>query len=68
MDDPSNEEWEGNFKRNQTMIDMTMIPEIFESNILEEFGREKDCNDRSKILNYFIKNKLRNLMSSIGDF
>ena len=50
------------------MIDMTKIPDEYESLILEEFEKDMVVNDRSKLLDYFIKNKLKNLMSSIGDF
>jgi Tfp pilus assembly PilM family ATPase len=68
IDDPYNDAWKVNFERNQTMIDMTKIPDEYESLILEEFEKDMIVNDRSKLLDYFIKNKLKNLMSSIGDF
>ena len=68
FDDPYNDAWKVNFERNQTMIDMTKIPDEYESLILEEFEKDMVVNDRSKLLDYFIKNKLKNLMSSIGDF
>ena len=68
IDDPYNDAWKVNFERNQTMIDMTKIPDEYESLILEEFEKDMIINDRSKLLDYFIKNKLKNLMSSIGDF
>ena len=34
---------------------------------IEEYKNAKE-GDRSKLLNYFIKNKLQELMNSIGDF
>ena len=68
INDPYNESWKDNFERNQTMIDMTKIPEEYESLVLEEFNNDMVITDRSKLLDYFIKNKLRNLLPNIGDF
>ena len=56
-----------NWSRNQSMIDMTMIPHEVEKHILIEFEKEP-IGKRSNILNYFIQNKLKILMESIEEF
>jgi hypothetical protein len=49
------------------MIDLAEVPQVFKTQILEEYEAENP-KDRSQLLNYFIKNKLRNLMESISEF
>lgn len=56
-----------NFARNKMMVDLSLIP----TNISEECIRQLKENvtvDRSKIFNYFIKHRLKNLTESMGDF
>jgi hypothetical protein len=56
-----------NYKRNQALIDLDNIPENIHNSILEEYQSQKG-KTRENLMNYFIKNRLKNLMSSIGDF
>ena len=56
-----------NYQRNQKLIDLTFVPNKLQEQITSEFDSAKS-GDRSKLLNYFIKNRLRNLMDSITDF
>lgn len=62
-----NEEMLRNYKRNQTLVDLDYIPQEIGEKIVEEFMNYK-LNERGKLLNYFIKKKLKNLMDVIGDF
>ena len=62
-----NEEVKRNYMRNRAMIDLKLIPENIKEQILNEYEAENP-KDRSQLLNYFIKNKLRNLMESISEF
>lgn len=55
------------YKRNEMLVDLDKIPEKVSQAINTAFEEAK-TNPRSKILNYFIKQRLRNLMESIGDF
>ena len=55
------------WKRNQTIIDFNCLPEEYEYGIIENFN-EEPTGKRSMLLNYFIKNKLKNLMENIGEF
>lgn len=58
---------QSNYSRNKMLIDLDHIPEHITEKILEEFRKEPTGN-RSKILNYFIKHKLRELTKCLGDF
>jgi hypothetical protein len=55
------------YKRNQMLIDLDMIPEDLQKQCISEF-ESANCNDRSKIFNYFIQNRLGSLTESISDF
>ena len=56
-----------NYQRNQKLIDLDNTPKDLQQSILDTFN-EAPCGDRSKILTYFIENKLKELTDSIGDF
>jgi hypothetical protein len=56
-----------NYHRNKAMVDMTTIPEHIEKKIIDIFDGY-DINERSKMFNYFIEKRLKNLMGSIQEF
>ena len=56
-----------NWKRNNQMINLFMIPEEIEDKIMNEYNKDV-FGKRNKILNYFITNKLSNLMEVIEEF
>ena len=56
-----------NYKRNEQLVDLEMVPDDIADAILEQY-RNYEVPKRSGLLNYFIKNKLKNLMDSIGEF
>ena len=55
------------FSRNQTLIDLRCIPGEIKEKIINTYEDTKPA-PRNKLLNYFIKNKLKNLMDVIEDF
>ena len=55
-----------NYKRNQQLIDLEFVPENISTQVIEQFSSQK--KDRSKLFNYFIAYRLKNLMESISDF
>ena len=55
------------FKRNKRMIDLSEIPSAYKEKILSEYRSEKTIG-REKLFNYFVMNKLKNLLSDIQDF
>ena len=61
--------WIRNWQRNSTLIDLTKIPEKIVINILDEYDKKVESpNKRSNLLNYFIENKLTNLIDDIQEF
>ena len=56
-----------NYQRNEKLIDLSKIPDELENEILTQF-RGAPHGDRSKLLNYFIKSRLKNLTETIGEF
>ena len=56
-----------NYMRNKRLIDLSMIPADVREKILESYNAQ-DNKGREKMFNYFIANKLKNLMESIGEF
>ena len=56
-----------NYKRNQQLVDFDFIPEDVEQKILDEY-KAQTGKDRTKLFNYFISNKLKNLVETINDF
>jgi hypothetical protein len=56
-----------NYKRNEQLVDLEQVPDEIADAILEQYRGYK-VPKKSGLLNYFIKNKLKNLMDSIGEF
>jgi 5'-3' exonuclease len=65
--DDLQEEVKRNYQRNDKLINLDNIPIELEKEILYEF-KEAPCGDRSKLLNYFIQSRLKNLTNEIGEF
>ena len=56
-----------NYVRNKQLIDLSMVPEEIKEKIMEEYARQEN-KDKKHLFNYFVKNKLKNLIEHIGDF
>jgi hypothetical protein len=56
-----------NYRRNEALVDLEQVPVEISEKILEQYENCKPAK-RSGLLNYFIKNKLKNLMDVIGEF
>jgi len=56
-----------NYARNQSLIDLSQVPAHLKERILEEYNKE-NTKDRSQLLNYFIKNRLKLLTESLNEF
>jgi hypothetical protein len=68
----SNTEWTDElakigFSRNQTLIDLTFIPEDIRTKIINTYEDIKPAS-KQKMLNYFMEHKLKNLMDVIEEF
>jgi 5'-3' exonuclease len=55
------------FERNSTLIDLSKIPEELRKEILEKYNEPKTIG-RSKLFNFFVEKKLKNLLTDIGQF
>ena len=62
-----NDEVKRNYQRNSMLIDLSNTPDDIETKILEDYKNAPSGN-RKKLLNYFIKNRLKTLTESIGEF
>tara|TARA_Y100000593_G_scaffold1406_1_gene2848 strand:+ start:152 stop:994 length:843 start_codon:yes stop_codon:yes gene_type:complete len=60
-------EVERNFQRNEKLIDLTKSPEDIYIECLKAY-QDAPEGDRSKLLNYFIEKRLKDLTDSIGEF
>jgi len=56
-----------NYQRNKKLIDLDEIPIVIQENIINTY-RSYQIPDSSKLLQYFIDHKLKNLMTNINDF
>ena len=56
-----------NYRRNEMLIDLTKIPEWLQDKIVVEYDRQPEVG-RTKLFNYFVKHKLKNLMEHINEF
>lgn len=55
------------YKRNQMLVDLDFVPETLQAQIVHEFENVK-INSKQKMFNYFIENRLKNLMEVIDEF
>ena len=56
-----------NYQRNQMLIDLTRIPTELQDQIMNMYNEQPNIG-RSKLFNYFVKYKLKNLMENISEF
>lgn len=56
-----------NYSRNAQLIDLSFTPDYIREKVMDQFNSQEG-RDRSKLLNYFIANKLKNLTEYLGDF
>jgi 5'-3' exonuclease len=55
------------YNRNQMLVDLSKTPKEIKENIINSYTKQQG-GDRSQILNFFIKNKMKGLMDVIQDF
>ena len=62
-----NDEVKRNYQRNKKLIDLTQSPNELFLECIQAYQTASN-GDRSKLFNYFIQKRLKNLTESIGDF
>ena len=55
------------YKRNQQLIDLDFIPEKIRESIVEAYENTA-IGSKQKMLNYFIENRLTNLIEQLDEF
>ena len=72
LSDPLNREWDDrmvrNHERNEALVSLFKIPSEYTDSIFEEWESGERVTDRSKILPYFIANRMKLLIEHIEDF
>ena len=66
-DDFCNEAMLRNYHRNKTMVDLGETPNSIRINIVNQYDNQ-EAGDRSQLWNYFVDNRLKNLMEGIDEF
>ena len=56
-----------NYWRNAKLIDLSFTPNEIREKVMQQF-KSQEGRDRSKLLNYFITNKLKNLTEHLSEF
>lgn len=56
-----------NYSRNVQLIDLSFTPDYIREKVMEQYNAQEN-RDRSKLLNYFIVNKLKNLTEHLSEF
>lgn len=64
---PNDPETTKRFIRNKMLIDLTFVPKEIQAEVLNNFENQP-TKDRSFIMDYFSKHKMRHLLTHIGDF
>tara|TARA_R100000951_G_scaffold18035_1_gene14394 strand:+ start:27424 stop:28314 length:891 start_codon:yes stop_codon:yes gene_type:complete len=55
------------YNRNQLLVDLSKTPEDIKEEIISSYERQQG-GDRSQLMNYFIKNRMKNMLEVMGDF
>jgi hypothetical protein len=55
------------YNRNRMLVDLSQTPQEIKDAIINSYELQQG-GDRSQLLNYFIKNKMKNMMDVLGDF
>ena len=59
--------WIRNWQRNETLIDLSKIPEEISINITQEYDSVL-TGKRNELFNYFVENKLTDLIDRLGEY
>lgn len=64
---PQDAEFKRNYDRNRKLINLDCIPKEISDRIINTY-EEKPFKDRSKLLNFFVENKMKNMLEVIEEF
>lgn len=63
----SGEDYVSNWNRNRRLVDLSLVPSDVKEQVAEQYHLP-NTKGRDQLFNYFVKNKLKNLMEHIGEF
>ena len=63
---PKDETFVRNYHRNQQLVDLSFIPEKIQNSIINTFT-EQPIKDKSQLLNFFINNKMKQMIEHIEE-
>lgn len=63
----TNDEMWRNFQRNRELVDLSRIPEDIKEAIIDSYEKQKG-GDRSGLLNYFIANRMKQMIELVDEF
>lgn len=64
---PQDAEFKNNYTRNEQLVDLTKIPQELKINIINTYVTLPK-KDRSQLMNYFMQNRMKQMLEVIGDF
>lgn len=64
---PQDEEFKQNYERNRKLISLDQIPEEIQIRIINTFEGQPN-KDKSKLLDFFVDNKMKNMLEVIEEF
>lgn len=64
---PTDDGFKNRFSRNQNLVDLSKIPDAIKDDIIQQF-LDQPTKDRSQLINYFIKHRMKNMIELVGDF
>jgi hypothetical protein len=57
-----------NMKRNKALVDLHEIPTDVQEQIIQSYLGQRGVRNRSKLMNYFVKNGMKQMVEKMGDF
>jgi hypothetical protein len=64
---PTDDTFKRNYQRNKMLVDLSMIPKHIQENIINTFTTYP-VKDRSQLLNYFMSNRMKQMIEHIQEF
>jgi len=64
---PTDDDFKRNYERNRTLINFECMPPNIYENIINSY-EDKPQKDKSKLLNFFVENKMKNMLEVIEEF
>ena len=57
-----------NLKRNKALVDLHEIPQEIQDEIVSNYLAQSGVRNRSQLMNYFVKNGMKQMVEKMGDF